>query len=500
LLLPAAINRPAALALGVGVVALAYLWLPKPTLLAFALFILFYDTFTLWFGPSTRSFDELALPVLLLLGAWRTKPWRNRAWFERVRDGALIVLVALGIVASLVQGVPPTVWILGLLLMLKGICFLYLVLWHHFDDRDVRQMTVAVLSIGLVVVGLAAVELANINTFRSVLGLPPSPDVRGQLPGLASVFVFPVLFAWFMGMMAIFLFAYYVVLRRWWLLVGALIFGAATFLSGRRRAIAGLAVSLVAGLLTQLRRGVSRRALIRIWLPVGAGALVLALIFAPGLKTLYERTIYEWLYAPPAPPPQQGGPIEYTNANPRLILYQTSVQLAVKEFPLGAGLGRFASPMSRVVFSPVYSEYGLDRIWGLTPAYSAYINDTFWPHILGEIGTFGLAAYLVFLGALGMSLWRSTRRLSAPILLGFCLGAWMLYVNALIESVASSMYESPPRIYLVFGAIAVALVLSRGAGRLATTASEQPVIAHAAAEAPSTTGADQQPAPDQPSG
>jgi len=473
-LLPASFHGPGALVIGVALLALAYVWLPKPALLAFALFILLYDTFTRWFGPSIRNFDEAALPVLALLAALKTRPWRNRTWIQPVRDGALIALVLLGVTASLVQGVPPRVWILGLLLMLKGIVFLYIVLWHHFDDRDVRQVTIAVLALGLVVLAGSVVELINVTTFRSVLGLPGAPDARGQLPGLQSFFSFPVLFAWFMGIVAIFLFAYYVILRRWWMLAGALVFGAAMFLSGRRRAIVGLAVALVAGLLTQIRRGVSRRAVIRLWLPVGAAALVLAIIFAPGLQTLWNRTMVEWLQAPPAPAPQDGGPIQYTNGNPRLLLYQTSVDLSVKDFPVGAGLGRFGSPMSRIEYSPVYAEYGLDRIWGLTPAYEAYITDTFWPHILGEIGVFGLGAYIVFLGALGVALWQGTRRVSAPILLAFCLGAWMVFINALVESVASSMFESPPRIYLVFGAIAVALVLSRGASRIVTSTVAEP--------------------------
>jgi O-antigen ligase len=98
------------------------------------------------------------------------------------------------------------------------------------------------------------------------------------------------------------------------------------------------------------------------------------------------------------------------------------------------------------------------------------VTDTFWPHILGEIGVFGLLAYGLFLGALGWSVWKATRRVVAPYLHAFCLGAWMVFVHALVESLASSMYESPPRIYLAFGAIGIALALSRAAGRIVTTA------------------------------
>jgi hypothetical protein len=468
---PAGPKGPAILISGAIIVALAYLWLPKPALLAFALFILFYDTFARWFGATVRSYDEAVLPGLLLLAMWRTKPWRDRAWIEPVRDGAILLVVVFGIVASLLNGVPANIWILGLLLMLKGIVFLYLVLWHHFDDRDVRQASVAVLAVGVAVLVLAFLEALNVAAFRSILGLPATPDVRGQLPGLESIFVFPVLFAWFMAFVAIFLFSNYIVLRRWWMLAGAVLFGAAMFLSGRRRAIVGLALALVAGLVAQIRRGVSRRSVLRLWMPVGIAALVLAIFFAPGLQTLWTRTVNEWLLAPPAPAPQNGGPIQYVNGNPRLLLYQTSVDIATTEFPFGVGLGRFGSPMSRLEFSPVYAQYGLDRIWGLTPDFPAYVTDTFWPHVLGEIGVLGLGAYIVFLASLGVSLWRSTRRMSAPILLAFCLGAWMVYVNALAESLASSMYESPPRIYLVFGAIGIALVLSRNAGRIITEGS-----------------------------
>jgi hypothetical protein len=461
-------KTPAIAISGAILVLLAYLWMPKPALLGFALFILFYDTFARWFGATVRSYDEAVLPVLVLVAMWRTKPWRDRTWIEPVRDGALLLVVVFGIAASLLNGVPANVWIIGLLLMLKGIVFLYLVLWHHFDDRDVRQASVAVLAVGVLVLVFAVLEALNVTAFRSILNLPAVADVRGQLPGLQSIFVFPVLFAWFMAFVAIFLFSNYIVLRRWWMLAGAALFGAAMFLSGRRRAIVGLALALVAGLVAQIRHGVSRRAVVRLWLPVGVAVLVLAIIFAPGLQNLWDRTLHEWLDSPAAPAAQNGGPIVYTKGNPRLLLYQTSLQIASTEFPFGAGLGRFGSPMSRLEFSPVYAEYGLDRIWGLTPLFPAYVTDTFWPHILGEMGVPGLGAYIVFLGSIGVSLWRSTRRVSAPVLLAFCLGAWMIFINALAESVASSMYESPPRIYLVFGAIGIALVLSRNAGRIVT--------------------------------
>ena len=476
LLLPEGSLRTAILLLaGTAVVLLAYWRFPKPALLAFALFVLFYDTFAHWLGAPVRSFDEAALPVLMIAGALRTRPWRVK-WIDRFRDGAILAVVILGVAASLANGVFLVVWLPALFLMLKGIGFFYLVLWHHFDDRDIRQATLTVLAFGAAVLALGFLEAVSPPAFRYVFNLPSTIDARGQLPGVESIFVFPVIFAWFMALVAMFLFAYYVVLRRLWMLVLAALFGAGMFLSGRRRAIIGLGFALVGGLAAQFRRGTSRAALVRIWVPIGVAALVLAIVFAPGLKTLYDRTVQEWLYAPAAPAPQVPGPggIDWVDGNPRLLLYEVSADIATSEFPLGAGLGRFGSPMSRIIFSPLYQEYGLDRIWGLTPQFAAYVTDTFWPHVLAEIGVFGVVAYAIFLIALGLSLWRATRRVTSPILHAFCLGAWMLYLHSLVESVASSMYESPPRMYLAFGAMAIALVLSRGAGQIVTTSVETP--------------------------
>lgn len=471
---PAALRGPVTAAAGAFVVLAAFLIAPKPTMLVFALFVLFYDTLARWLHPGVRQIDEVVIPAMFAISLWRTKPWR-RGLIEPVRDGAMALVVLLGVTASVVNAVPPGVWLVALLLMLKGVAFLYIVMWHDFTIDDVRLFVMSVFAVAAAVLVLGFAEALSQTAFRQFFNLPTPTDVRGQLPGIESIFVFPVLFSWFMTFAAIFLFSYYLVFRRLWLLVAALVVSAGMFLAGRRRAIVGLVVALVGGLVAQLRGGVSRRTLVRLWLPVGGVALVLAIVFLPGLTRLYNQTIQEWLLAPPPPAPQEPGPggIEYVQGNPRLLLYQTSVTLAVEHFPLGAGLGRFGSPMSRVDFSPVYAEYGLDRIWGLTPAFPAYVTDTFWPHVLGEIGVIALGAYVVFLGALGVAVWRSTRRVAAPFLHAFCLGAWMLFLHALVESVASSMYESPPRIYLTFGAIGVALALSRAAGRI-FTADEPP--------------------------
>ena len=50
---------------------------------------------------------------------------------------------------------------------------------------------------------------------------------------------------------------------------------------------------------------------------------------------------------------------------------------------------------SRVDYSPIYGEYGIDYIWGLSKSYSAFIADTYYPS-LAEFGVVGLVLFVLF--------------------------------------------------------------------------------------------------------
>ena len=85
------------------------------------------------------------------------------------------------------------------------------------------------------------------------------------------------------------------------------------------------------------------------------------------------------------------------------------------------------------------------------------MTDTFWPAILGESGVIGLLAYLGFIATLGIILWREAGRDDGPLLRVLRFAAGMVFAQAILESMASSMFHSPPRVYLfylVVGAVA----------------------------------------------
>ncbi|MBA3925442.1 hypothetical protein [Listeria rustica] len=78
------------------------------------------------------------------------------------------------------------------------------------------------------------------------------------------------------------------------------------------------------------------------------------------------------------------------NTEARGVLLRTSVEIADKHMPFGAGLGMFGSNASRLHYSPLYWEYQISRVWGLSSINPAFITDSYWAMIIGETGILGV--------------------------------------------------------------------------------------------------------------
>ena len=79
----------------------------------------------------------------------------------------------------------------------------------------------------------------------------------------------------------------------------------------------------------------------------------------------------------------------------RFVLYETSGQILVDYFPFGSGFGSFATHASRIYYSPIYEQYGIDGVWGLSRYYSSFIADTYYPS-LAQFGFVGVFLFLFF--------------------------------------------------------------------------------------------------------
>lgn len=98
--------------------------------------------------------------------------------------------------------------------------------------------------------------------------------------------------------------------------------------------------------------------------------------------------------------------IDYFNSTKedgvRIIMYFTAFNLANNYFPFGSGLGTFGSPASVFGgdYSNIYYNTGIANIPEMSPEYVMNgkphtLFDTFWPHIIGELGYVGLLIFLI---------------------------------------------------------------------------------------------------------
>ena len=459
---------PAMLAL---VLSVSFLFRRAETLLSFAVYVLFYETIALWTTGSVKHVDELTVPVLFLIAVLSARS-RLAEFVRPVRDGAVVVVVMAALVSSLVNHVPPNIWIPGLLLLVKGILFFYVVLLSEIRGSDLRRMVVVVTVIGVVVLALGGIEFLNPPAFQHALALREEKQVRGGIVSIKSLFFHPVLFGWFTAFVGLFSFAYYSVFRRWWQLGLAAAFSAGSILSGRRKALVGAGAALAVGAVAQWIHGKDHRAYKRTWLTIVGSVVVLVLLFLPYFADLGSATAGRYL-------PPSGGPVATTapapsgsgggrrrvfakGTPPRVALYIGSIDVARDYFPLGAGLGQYGSYLSAVHFSPLYERYGLTSLPGLRPNNASAVTDTFWPQILGELGVAGLLAYAVFIGSLVWGLWLAMRRAVSPYLRAFTFGALLVLFEALAESLAAPMFAAPSATYMVLGVVALSIAHTNG--------------------------------------
>lgn len=80
----------------------------------------------------------------------------------------------------------------------------------------------------------------------------------------------------------------------------------------------------------------------------------------------------------------------------RPIAYETGMKIMFKDYiPFGSGLGSFGTAAAAKEYSPLYYDYQLNNVWGLTPENPMFLADAFYP-TLAEFGIVGLFFFLWF--------------------------------------------------------------------------------------------------------
>ena len=126
----------------------------------------------------------------------------------------------------------------------------------------------------------------------------------------------------------------------------------------------------------------------------------------------------------------------------RPVLYATSFLILIDYFPMGSGFASFATYASETNYSTLYYEYGLDKIWGLSPSYSSFICDAFYPS-LAQFGFMGLVLFIAFWRYIYIKIRFFIRMPDKSYSVYFKVGTlFILFI--LIESTSGNAFTTPP--------------------------------------------------------
>ena len=368
--------------------------------------------------------DELMIVALLVvcLGPrlLRGQPLRTFPGF-----GWFVAFVAFGVLSALAVNVPMVVLGSGTSLAAKGILLALAVAQVQWTTSDVRRLARGGAFVLVFIMVCSLVNLAIPQTWQLLVGNIDSVSYRAAIPSVIGPFVEPGTLGLMaaLGFLAVVAWQTAVASTRmtWVLSIGMALVAVFSF---RRKTWLGMVGSYLWLSSRAGRTGVFLTAVLTV---VG-----IVIVFASALVSAIDSLVATY--------------VDQANGTAaRTVMTRDSFFVAMENFPLGAGFGRFGSETASEYYSPEYLERGYQHIWGLSEALGndLFLTDTMWPAILGETGVFG---FLAFVAAL-VAIFRRLRRLSVndvPIVrwMGLTGIAWMF--QYLLESTGNPVFVSPP--------------------------------------------------------
>ncbi|MBO3088778.1 hypothetical protein [Cellulomonas dongxiuzhuiae] len=369
-----------------------------------------------------------------------------------------------GVASSLLHDVPTTLWLQGGLLLLKAVLVGHTAAQLHWGDLELARIVRAgtVVAVVLVVTGVLNVAFPGPWT---ALVAQSTPEMHGPLAAVVGPFRLPAAYGRIAVILAAATLTYQLVVRasaRGYALVLAL--GGLSLLTFRVKSFVGLVLA-TAGVV--LRAG-------RPWV------VRLVLVALPAVLLVAGPTA--WRYVVDDVQLYYGG-----GYSARALLTAGGLALAARDFPLGAGLGRYGSATAAEHYSPEYVSLGFEHVWGLGRAegWGAFLLDTQWPALLGETGWLGAACYAAgTLCALAVLL-RRVRPDESALTRWLRISGVCCLVLVLLDSVGAAAFSSPPSYVLIH--LAPGIVASMRADVRAGAGAD--VRADAGARTPAEVGA-----------
>ncbi len=122
----------------------------------------------------------------------------------------------------------------------------------------------------------------------------------------------------------------------------------------------------------------------------------------------------------------------------RPVLYAVAWILLFDFFPLGTGLASYASYASAESYSTLYYDYGLDKVYGLSPKFSSFICDAYYP-TLAQFGVIGIVLFVWFWTWILCRLNSMEKSRGSSYKYQYILGV-MVIIFILIESIGNTFF------------------------------------------------------------
>jgi hypothetical protein len=383
--------------------------------------------------------DDIALAIaLLVLMVTRQSTPAVRTWTTTATFAGLGLFAVSGVVGGIHEGISPQPLALGTWLAVKFLVCAYVATRFTWTADQIRVAYRLFIALLCVVIMVAVVQLVNPEVVQAVFGTEQS--VRLGTSVITSIFRVPGQYAVFTLLgLCVLLAAVPLTLAG---SAGALIVGIAALLSLRLKALIDTVVVVAA------RAAMSPAAAVRRLAPlILVASSAAAAYLGSGLVNNRIGVLF--------------GDAE---ASRRQVLYEVSSEIASTRAPVGSGFGSFGSEASISFYSPVYKEYGLNRVYGFNPQAPKYVYDASWATVLGEGGWLGLLGFAAALIALALFFWRRTKDL--PEGLHRCSArAGLLFLTVYV---ADSL--TTPGLFAGFTSLSLAILWSMAGSRVSDSA------------------------------
>lgn len=80
---------------------------------------------------------------------------------------------------------------------------------------------------------------------------------------------------------------------------------------------------------------------------------------------------------------------------PRARFFKYGIITALSYFPLGSGFATYGSDMAAKYYSPLYIQFGFNSLYGMNSLDHSFLNDNYWPMVMGQFGFVGLLLGLI---------------------------------------------------------------------------------------------------------